>query len=132
MAVLKPSEKKFVEANELCRLATADENNQPHIVPVAYIYHNNKFYIATDLGTKKLANIKRNNKVALVIDKTNPNRALMVQGIATILLGGEEYRTVYRIFYERFAWVRRDPWQEGEAAFIAVEPLKVVSWGLRQ
>lgn len=132
MAMLNASERRFVEANELCRLATTDENSQPHVVPVAYIYYNNKFYIATDLDTRKLANIRRNNKVALVIDKTNPNRAVMVQGLATILLRGEEYRTVYKIFYDRFAWVRRDPWQEGEAALIAVEPLKVVSWGLRQ
>ncbi|MEM4220644.1 MAG: pyridoxamine 5'-phosphate oxidase family protein, partial [Candidatus Caldarchaeum sp.] len=66
MAKLSDAELKFVQSNELCRLATSDEHNQPHVVPVAYIFTDNKFYIATDYGTKKLANIKKNNKVSLV------------------------------------------------------------------
>lgn len=130
MAKLSAAELKFIESNELCRLATSDEQNQPHVVPVAYIFSDNKFYIATDYGTKKLANIKKNNKVSLVIDKYKPNKAVLVFGTASILEKGEEYRKIYEKFYEKFTWVRKNPWKEGEAPFIVVEPAKVVSWGL--
>ncbi|MCS7134213.1 MAG: pyridoxamine 5'-phosphate oxidase family protein [Candidatus Caldarchaeum sp.] len=130
MVKLSPAEQKFIESNELCRLATADEKGTPHVVPVAYIFSDNKFYIATDYGTKKLSNIKKNNKVSLVVDRYKPNKAVMVVGEAYILEKGPEFREMYRQFYEKFAWVRKNPWNEGEAPFIVVKPLKVVSWGL--
>ncbi|MEM4281691.1 MAG: pyridoxamine 5'-phosphate oxidase family protein [Candidatus Caldarchaeum sp.] len=124
------SELRFIEKNELCRLATADENNQPHVVPVAYLFKDMKFYIATDYGTKKLANIKKNKRVALVVDVYKPNKAVMVLGEASILEKGPEYREVYKLFYRKFAWVRSSPWSEGEAPFIVVRPVEKVSWGL--
>lgn len=130
MVKLSPAEQRFVESNELCRLATADEKGQPHVVPVAYIFIENKFYIATDYGTKKLSNIKKNNKVSLVIDRYKPNKAVLVLGEASIIEKGQQYREIYEKFYEKFSWVRKNPWNEGEAPFIVVKPLRVVSWGL--
>ncbi|MEM1947004.1 MAG: pyridoxamine 5'-phosphate oxidase family protein [Thermoproteota archaeon] len=123
-------ELSFIQRNELCRLATCDESNQPHVVPVAYLFKDTKFYIATDYGTKKLANIQKNKRVALVIDLYKPNKAVMVLGEAFILEKGPEYREVYQLFYKKFAWVMASPWKEGEAPFIVVKPVKKVSWGL--
>jgi len=124
------SELRFIQKNELCRLATADENNQAHVVPVAYLFKDTKFYIATDYGTKKLANIQKNKRVALVVDVYKPNKAVMVLGEAFILEKGPEYQEVYQLFYKNFAWVRASPWKEGEAPFIVIRPDKKVSWGL--
>jgi hypothetical protein len=45
---------------------------------------------------------------------------------------GEEYKEVYKKFYEKFLWVRRDPWNEGEAPLIKVIPVKKISWGLKK
>ncbi|MEM2746460.1 MAG: pyridoxamine 5'-phosphate oxidase family protein, partial [Candidatus Caldarchaeum sp.] len=97
---------------------------------VAYLFKDMKFYIATDYGTKKLANIRKNKNVALVVDVYKPNKAVMVVGEASILERGPEYREVYQLFYKKFAWVRASPWKEGEAPFIVVKPVKKVSWGL--
>ncbi|GBC68422.1 hypothetical protein HRbin01_00104 [archaeon HR01] len=130
MVRFRPEELKFIEGNELCRLATVDEKGQPHVVPVAYLYIGGKFYIATDYGTRKLANIRRNNRVSLVVDRYRPNKAVLVLGEASILERGPEYRRIYRRFFQRFSWVRRSPWEEGEAAFIVVKPIRKVSWGL--
>ncbi|GIU70839.1 MAG: hypothetical protein KatS3mg003_0318 [Candidatus Nitrosocaldaceae archaeon] len=120
-------EVEFIKRHELCRLATA-YNDKPHVVPVCYIFHNNSFYIATDYNTKKFRNIKRNKNVCLIIDEYKPNKAIMVEGIAEIIEHGEEFKTIYRIFYNRFDWVRRDPWDEYEAPFIKINPIKKVSW----
>jgi len=130
MARFKPSEMKFIRDNELCRLATVDAKGQPHVVPVAYLYSKGRFYIATDYGTKKLSNISQNKRVALVVDRYKPNKAVLILGEARILERGEEYRRVYRLFYRRFEWVRKAPWEEGEAPLIEVKPIRKTSWGL--
>jgi nitroimidazol reductase NimA-like FMN-containing flavoprotein (pyridoxamine 5'-phosphate oxidase superfamily) len=130
MTRFKTSEMRFIRNNELCRLATVDARGQPHVVPVAYIFYKGRFYIATDYGTRKLSNIAENNRVALVVDRYKPNQAVLILGEARILERGEEYRRVYKLFYRRFEWVRKAPWDEGEAPFIEVKPIRKVSWGL--
>jgi hypothetical protein len=32
-------------------------------------------------------------------------------------------------FHEKFDWVKKDPWKQGEAPFIEVIPKTKVSWG---
>jgi len=129
--MLSAPELSFVQQNELCRLATVDEEGWPHVVPVCYIYVNDAFYIVTDLGTKKLKNLSRNPKVALLVDRYRPNRAVLVFGEAEILTSGEEFLRISELFFKRFSWARNDPWGENEAAIIKVKPLHKISWGLR-
>lgn len=120
-----------MSSNEACRIATCHEGI-PHVVPVSYIVEDDSFYIATDYGTKKYNNIKHNKRVALVIDVYSSvgNSAVCVQGTAEIVAKGEEFARLYKIFHDRFEWVRREPWQEGEAPFLKVIPINKVSWGL--
>lgn len=125
------AEKEFLARNEACRLATCHDNI-PHVVPVSYVFEGRAFYIATDLGTRKLANIANNNKVALAIDvySSVSNKAICVQGTAKVIEKGPEFRRLYSIFSQKFEWVRRDPWKEGEALFVHVVPTSKASWGV--
>lgn len=59
---------KFLQSQKILRLATIDPSGNPHIVPVWYMYDNNKFYIGTNTKTKKAKNIKNNSKVSFCID----------------------------------------------------------------
>ncbi len=118
---------EFINKHELCRLATS-YNDKPHVVPVCYIFMNNCFYIATDYNTKKFKNIKKNRNVALIIDEYKPNKGIMIEGIAEIIDHGDEFKTVYKKFYDKFVWVKKDPWNEYEAPFIKITPIKKVSW----
>jgi nitroimidazol reductase NimA-like FMN-containing flavoprotein (pyridoxamine 5'-phosphate oxidase superfamily) len=125
------AEKEFLAENEACRLATCHDN-VPHVVPVSYVFEDGDFYFATDLETRKLANIQKNARVALSIDiySSVGNRAVCVQGDAKIIEKGAEFQRLYKIFYRRFEWVRRDPWKEGEAPFVRVTPTNKASWGI--
>ena len=120
----------FLKKNEVCRLATVSGTGAPHVVPVCFIFHEGFLYIATDYDTRKYKNILKNPRVALVIDVYRPNRGISIEGEAEILERGEEFKRVLDLFYEKFDWVRKDPWGEGEAPFIKIKPLKKVSWGL--
>ncbi len=121
----------FLNENEVCRLATSSKD-AAHVVPVCYISENGNFYIFTDYSTKKFKNIKENPGVSMVVDvyRQPSNRAVFIQGSATIIEKGKEYKEVYQKFYEKFYWVKADPWGEGEAPLLKVKPDKKVSWGL--
>ncbi|HJU34888.1 MAG TPA: pyridoxamine 5'-phosphate oxidase family protein [Nitrososphaera sp.] len=125
------SEKDFLSKNEACRIATCHEGI-PHVVPVSYIFENDSFFVATDYETRKYKNIKRSKAAAIVVDlySSVDNAAICVQGTAEIIESGQEFERLYNIFQNRFEWVRRDPWKEGEAPFVKVSPTNKVSWGL--
>jgi len=124
-------ELKFIRDNEICRIATAI-NNIPHVIPVCYIYNNNKIVFATDYNTRKYKNLVNNKKISLVIDsydKLNGNKGVYIDGIADITEKGSEFNDLFKIFYDKFEWVKKDPWDEGDAPFIQIQILKKVSWG---
>lgn len=123
-----PSERKFLEANEICRLATSSSRGWPLVTPVSYVLIGDDFYIATDYDTTKVRNIRENPRASLVVDAVSPNRAVVVQGRAELIEKGKEFDDIYRVFHDRFAWVRRDPWKPGEAPFIKISPSMKSSW----
>lgn len=123
-------EERFLKRNELGRLGTISPEGMPHVVPVSYIYQAANILIATDYQTRKYRNLRANNRVAFVVDVYKPNRAILIQGRAYLLERGSEFQEAYGLFYNRFSWVRADPWKEGEAPFIKIEPTHKISWGL--
>lgn len=60
--------REFLKSQKILRLATIDPSGNPHIVPVWYMYTNNKFYVGTNTGTEKAKNIKKNPRVSFCID----------------------------------------------------------------
>jgi uncharacterized protein len=125
-------ERKFLLENEVCRIATSHDDI-PHVVPVAYICDKDTITFATDFGTRKYRNLEVNKNVSVVIDVYDPsgeNKAIVIQGKAVIIERGTEFKRLYQIFYNKFEWVRKDPWKEGEAPFVKVNALNKVSWVL--
>jgi len=122
---------QFLKQNELCRFATASKKGEPHIVPVSYVFHEGFPYIVTDYGTKKLKNLKQNPHAAILVDTAGTQKLLLISGSVAIIEKGEEYRNLYKIFHEKLDWVKRDPWKEGEAPFVRINPTFKAGWGLR-
>ncbi len=122
---------QFLEQNELCRFATASKKGEPHIVPVSYVFHEGFPYIVTDYGTKKLKNLKQNPHAAILVDTAGTQKLLLISGSVAIIEKGEEYRNLYKIFHEKLDWVKRDPWKEGEAPVVRINPTFKAGWGLR-
>ena len=126
------AEGKFLSENEVCRISTSHDD-MPHVVPVAYIYDEDAIAFVTDYGTRKYRNLEYNKKVSVVVDTYNPsgeNKGIVIQGKVDIIEKGDEYKRLYQIFDSRFEWVRNNPWGEGEAPFVKVNPFNKVSWGI--
>lgn len=124
-------ERKFLSSIEEARLATTNEC-MPHVKPLSFIFINDMFYIATDYSTRTYKNLKKNPNAAISVDIYKPggHKAVLVQGKITFIESGQEFKEIYAKFFEKFEWVRRDPWKENEAPFLKLVPTTKVSWGL--
>ena len=100
MESFSEKELRFILDNEICRIATA-KNNIPHVVPVCYIYKDNNIFFATDYKTKKYQNLTENKRISLIIDlydKKNDNKGIRIDGIASIIERGEDFKNFLKYF----------------------------------
>ena len=93
--------KTIINKAKVARLATADLEYKPHLVPVVFVFDNNLncYFIPIDEKTKRsgpenlkrVKNIQENPKVALLIDEYNEDWTklyfIMIQGKASIVGG---------------------------------------------
>ena len=121
----------FIVKNECCRLATCFRG-KPHVVPMSYIFSDACFYISTDYNTKKFINIINNPNVSLVVDIYEPfnHKGIVINGTVELIEKGELFNTIYKKFFNKFEWVRKNPWVEGESPFLKICPHLKVSWGI--
>ena len=132
MIEFSKKEIEFLETLEEARIATS-HNSTPHVKPVSFVYHEGKIIVATDYDTRTFTNIKINSNTAITIDiyKSGNHKAICIQGKSEIIEKGSEFKKFYDIFYEKFQWVRNDPWKENEAPFLKIIADNKVSWGLK-
>ncbi|MGQ0605899.1 MAG: pyridoxamine 5'-phosphate oxidase family protein [Candidatus Nitrosotenuis sp.] len=125
-----PKEKRFLQSIEEARFATTGK--MPHVKPVSFVFEDNSFYIATDYKTRAYKNAKKNPKAAISVDIYKPggHKAVLAQGEIKIIEDGPEFQQIYAKFFEKFEWVRHDPWKENEAPFLKLIPSTKTSWGL--
>ena len=132
MKEFNQKEIEFLESLEEARIATSHKNI-PHVKPVSFVLEDNAIIIATDYKTRTYVNIKSNPNVGIVIDiyKSGGHKAVCIQGVVEIINEGDEFEKMFKMFYEKFAWVRNEPWKENEAPFLKIIPKTKVSWGLK-
>ena len=131
MIKFSDKEKNFLNELEEARIATSHDNI-PHVKPVSYVFVDNSIIVATDHNTRTYNNLKANSNVGIVIDiyKSGGHKAICIQGHIEIIESGEDFKKLYEIFYNKFAWVRKDPWKENEAPFLKITANNKISWGL--
>lgn len=59
--------RKYLSQPLIARLATSD-NGWPHVTPVWFEYDGEIFWVPTQAATKKAANVKKDERVGLIID----------------------------------------------------------------
>ena len=103
-AEFSPQVRAFIVSRRVGRLATADANGAPHVVPVCYANDGHHIYSALDRKPKRVEarrlkrvrNILANPDVALVVDDYSDDwrklAYVLIQGQAVVLEPGEEQR----------------------------------------
>jgi PPOX class probable F420-dependent enzyme len=139
MSILSIPERSFVESQRVGRLATADRNGVPHIVPVCFALAGDTLYITIDQkpkqqsGTplKRLRNIAENSAVAILFDYYDEDWTqlgwVVLRGQAEILTAGPEHDAAQALLRARYPQLAL--MQIADQPAIAVHVARCVSWG---
>lgn len=138
--VLTPDEVRFVQAQRVGRLATADASGRPHVVPVCYAYDGQRFYIALDEKPKRVAdtqlrrirNIMERPEASLLIDRYDDDWArlgfVLIHARATLLPPSDPAHATavasLRARYAPYVGMALE-----DRPVIALAPMRVSAWG---
>jgi PPOX class probable F420-dependent enzyme len=130
----------FLQAQRAGRLATANRDGAPHVIPVCYACDGGSLYIALDAKPKRVAparlrrvrNILENPQVALVVDRYSDDWSelayVLIQGSAVLLPPGDpEHSRAVALLRERYRQYHAMPIEQQPV--IAIRPASVVGWG---
>ena len=138
MSALTAAARAFCERSRVARLATADANGVPHLVPVCYAIIGDSLYITidekpkrTDIPLKRLRNIMENPEIAVMVDHWDEDwRRLawvMLRGRAEILSDGEEHDNAQARLRERYPQYRT--MDLAPLPVIALRIARALAWG---
>jgi len=75
----------FLKQATIARLSTTNEDGTIHTVPLWYKYEDGEILLGTQDVTRKVRNVKRNNKVTVLIDDPGPPlKGVVVYGKAEL------------------------------------------------
>lgn len=127
--------KEFLKSQKILRLATIDQFGNPHIVPVWYMYDNDKFYVGTNTKTRKAKNIKKNSKVSFCIDigiKSPDIVGMMGIGRAKLILKTDRVESLAeKIMLRYFKSLKNQSAQQllnQTDCIIEITPKKITNW----
>ncbi len=137
--MLSAEQSVFLASQRVGRLATADAQGHPHVVPVCFAIDGETLYITIDEKPKRVArrplkrlrNMMENPQVAFVADRYDEDwRQLgwvMLRGRADILAGGPEHDHAQVLLRERYVQYRT--MQLADLPVIALRIERITTWG---
>ncbi len=130
----------FVQKQRVARLATADADGHPHVVPVCYAFDGAAFYTPLDekpkrvVGTalRRVRNIEARHEASLLIDQYDDDWSrlayVLVHGRAGLLEPQHpEHPRVLALLRERYMQYRTMALEQYPV--IMISPDSVTSWG---
>jgi PPOX class probable F420-dependent enzyme len=137
---LNAAEAAFVLKQRVARLATADENGTPHVVPVCYAFDGTRFYTPLDEKPKRVSgrqlrrvhNIEARPEVALVIDQYADDWSqlgyVLVHGHAQLIEPTHAlHQQALLLLRERYVQYRTMALEQHPV--IVITPQRLSSWG---
>jgi PPOX class probable F420-dependent enzyme len=136
---LTAAQAAFVVAQRVGRLATADAQGNPHVVPVCFAVSGGALYVTIDekpkrastRPLKRLRNLMENPSAAFVVDRYDEDWTrlgwVMLRGPTEILSDGVEHDRAQTLLRERYPQYRA--MQLKELPVIALRIERVTGWG---
>jgi PPOX class probable F420-dependent enzyme len=129
----------FADAHPVARLATADAQGAPHVLPICFVILGDTLYLTIDQKPKsggqrqlkRLRNILENHQVAVIIDHYDDDWSrlgwVMLRGSAQILEGNDEHARAQSALKSRYPQYREMELQH--LPVIAIRISRVTQWG---
>ena len=130
----------FITSARVGRLATADAEGQPMVVPICYAFDGSALFSAVDAkpkqappeGLKRIRNLRENPRVSIVIDEYDEDwsrlRYVIIQGRADLLTAGPQFAHGVDLLVEKYAQYRTLGLGRERGLMIRVTPNRVSSW----
>jgi PPOX class probable F420-dependent enzyme len=113
---LSGAARELLATARVAHLATSDQYARPHVVPIVFVVRDDILYTPLDRKPKRdddwhalrrVRNIETNGRVAIVVDRYDEDWSrlswVLVEGVATILEGGEEADAAAKLLREKYA-----------------------------
>lgn len=124
-------EQSLLKDRKISRFGTVASSGWPHVVPLAYIFDGEKFFLSTDKGGFKLRNLTQNNKACLLVDDPQkPRWGILVNGQAEVMESGPEYRSAGKLLGMGEPNGEHFEFHGHIQIIIRVIPTTKVSWGV--
>lgn len=128
--------KDLLEEPLLARLGTANPvSAQPHVTPVWFAWDGEHLYISAFISTRKAREASANPHISVLIDTSEPTRAVLLEGEAEILIEAGEVARLAEWIYTRYVGekdVKGDPYQswvrDPENRIIKMQPEHAYAW----
>ena len=129
----------FIASHRVARLATADADGAPHVIPITYAFDGEFIYSALDLKPKRVEgrqlkrvrNILGNPQVAIVIDDYsedwNELAYVLIRGKAKILDDSSERDTAEALLSKKYP--QYQTMLEPGCTILKISAERVTSWG---
>ena len=129
----------FADAHPVARLATADAQGAPHVLPICFVILGVTLYLTIDQKPKsgrqrqlkRLRNILENPQVAVVLDHYDEDWSrlgwVMLHGSAEILEGNDEHERAQSALKSRYPQYREMELQH--LPVIAIRINRIAQWG---
>ena len=130
---------QFIRDHRVARMATADGDGRPAVIPICYVFDGEHFYSPIDekpkqvtpRQLKRVRNIETNPHVALVIDDYADDWSklvyVLVTGLATLIQPGTDEQTravrMLRDKYSQYQAMAID-----ERMVIKITPARIKHW----
>ncbi|MEN3332714.1 MAG: hypothetical protein V7641_2079 [Blastocatellia bacterium] len=130
---------QFIRDHRVARLATADGDGRPAVIPICYVFDGEHFYSPIDEKPKQVAprqlkrvrNVETNPHVALVIDDYADDWSklvyVLVTGLASVIQpGADEHARAVRMLRDKYA--QYDAMAIDERMIIKITPTRIKQW----
>jgi len=130
---------EFLTRKLLGRLATACPDGQPHVVPVWFLWDDGAAWISSYRSTRKVIDLERNPKCALVVDVEDAEgglTAVMLEGRAELVSAPpnavkQRIERIYTKYLGAEGVLEKDPQEwlnSAENVLIKLTPTRVKAW----
>jgi len=122
----------FLEKPNIARLGTHNEDGTIHLTPNWYQYKGGLFFLSSQMKTRKVKNIQRDNRVTLLIDTDEiPYTGVMCYGTATLDTEDAMHKRIP--IFQRYIGEQAEAYAQGLAdkwqpVIIQVTPTRIISF----
>ena len=139
-STLTATEQAFIQRQRVARLATADEDGHPTLIPICYAFDGHVFYTPLDEkpksvpGTqlKRVHNIQARHEASLLIDQYSDDWSqlgyILIHTRAELLFPpAEQHDQALRLLRARY--VQYQTMKLEQSAVIVLTPERITAWG---